>query len=182
MAYPEILGMLVKNHCYTFFTTQLFGFNMRTCNAGRRLGGMRQRGFTLIEIMVVVIILSILAVFVVPQIMERPDDARILKARQDIQALEAALNLYRLDNYSYPTTDQGLDALTTKPSSPPEPRNWKTGGYIKKLETDPWGNPYRYLSPGQFGEFDLYSLGADNQQGGEGKNADITSWNLPQQP
>jgi general secretion pathway protein G len=146
----------------------------------RKSAFVRSKGFTLIEIMVVVIILSILAVFVVPQIMERPDDARILKARQDIQALEAALNLYRLDNYAYPTTDQGLEALAFKPTIPPEPRNWKTGGYIKKLETDPWGNPYRYLSPGQYGEFDLFSLGADNQPGGEGKNADITSWTLQQ--
>lgn len=136
----------------------------------------RQSGFTLIEIMVVVIILSILAVFVVPNVMQRPDDARILKARQDIQALEAALNLYRLDNFNYPTTDQGLQALVEEPTIQPIPRNWKQGGYVKKIETDPWGNPYRYLSPGEHGEFDLYSLGADNQPGGEGKNADLTSW------
>lgn len=142
--------------------------------------GAQTRGFTLIEIMVVVVILSILAVFVVPNIINKPDDARILKARQDIQSLETALNLYRLDNYNYPTTEQGLEALVNKPSAQPEPKNWKDGGYIKKLENDPWGNPYRYLSPGQNGDFDLYSLGADNQPGGEGKNADITNWNQTQ--
>lgn len=137
-----------------------------------------QRGFTLIEVMVVVVILSILAAVVVPRIMSRPDEARITKAKQDVRALEAALNLYRLDNYVYPTTDQGLEALVQKPSTPPEPKNWKQGGYLDRLPKDPWGNPYYYLSPGQHSEIDLYSLGADGQPGGEGVNADIGNWTL----
>ena len=135
----------------------------------------RQRGFTLIEIMVVVVIIGILASVVVPRIMDNPDKARAAKAKNDIQALESALELYKLDNYVYPTTDQGLEALITKPSSP-EPPNWKKGGYIKKLLTDPWGNDYLYLNPGQHGEIDIYSLGADGAPGGEGPAADIGSW------
>jgi general secretion pathway protein G len=137
-----------------------------------------QRGFTLIEIMVVVVILGILAAVVVPNIMGRPDDARITKARQDIRVLEAQLNLYKLDNYVYPTTQQGLEALVSKHGGDPEPRNYRSGGYIKSLPKDPWGNPYQYLSPGTRGEFDLFSLGADNQPGGEGPNADIGNWDL----
>jgi len=142
-------------------------------HTGRR---HRQRGFTLIEVMVVVVILSILAAIVVPKIMDRPDDARIAKARQDIRALESALNLYKLDNMTYPTTDQGLEALVTRPNSEPQPRNWREGGYIDRLPKDPWGRPYQYLMPGQHGEFDLYSLGADGQMGGEGVNAVIGNW------
>ncbi len=138
----------------------------------------RHRGFTLIEVMVVVVILSILAALVVPRIMDRPGQARIVKARQDIRAVESALNLYKLDNYAYPTTDQGLEALVSKPSGSPEPRNWRQGGYLDRVPKDPWGEPYRYLNPGVHGEFDLYSLGADNQAGGEGENADIGNWNL----
>lgn len=135
-------------------------------------------GFTLIEVMVVVVVLSILAAIVVPRVMDRPDEARIVKAQQDIRALESALNLYRLDNYTYPTTEQGIDALVAQPTSPPEPRNWKAGGYIDRMPSDPWGNPYQYLSPGQSGDFDLYSLGADGQVDGEGVSADIGNWNL----
>lgn len=138
----------------------------------------RLSGFTLIEVMVVVVILSILAAIVIPRIMDRPDQARIVKARQDIRALESALNLYRLDNFNYPTTDQGLEALLEKPTTQPEPANWKTGGYIDRLPKDPWGNDYQYLSPGQNAAIDIYSLGADSQPGGEGSNADITSWEL----
>jgi len=137
-----------------------------------------QRGFTLIEIMVVVVILGILAAVVVPNIMGRPDDARITKAKQDIRVLESQLNLYKLDNYSYPTTQQGLESLVTKPAGDPEPRNYKSGGYIKSLPKDPWGNPYQYLQPGTRGELDLFSLGADNQPGGEGPAGDIGNWNL----
>jgi len=136
------------------------------------------QGFTLIEIMVVVVILSILAAFVVPRVMDRPAEARVTKARQDIRALESALKLYRLDNYRYPTTDQGLEALVSKPSTGPEPRNWKSGGYLDRLPKDPWGNPYHYLQPGEHGEFDLYSLGADGRRGGQGPDADIANWNL----
>jgi general secretion pathway protein G len=135
-------------------------------------------GFTLIEVMVVVVVLSILAAIVVPRVMDRPDEARIVKAQQDIRALESALNLYRLDNYTYPTTEQGIDALVTAPTSPPEPRNWKEGGYIDRLPSDPWGNPYQYLSPGQHGQFDLYSMGADGQLGGDGTSTDINNWGL----
>ena len=138
----------------------------------------RQGGFTLIEIMVVVVILGILAAVVVPRIMDRPDQARITKAKQDIRALEAALNLYRLDNFRYPTTDQGLEALVSKPTSSPEPKNWKSGGYLDRLPKDPWSNPYQYLNPGEHGDFDLYTLGADGSPGGEGINADIGNWTL----
>lgn len=136
------------------------------------------RGFTLIEIMVVVIILGILATIVLPRVMSRPDEARITKAKQDIRTLESALNLYKLDNFDYPTTDQGLEALAQKPGAPPEPRNWKQGGYIDRLPKDPWGEPYQYLNPGTHGTIDIYSLGADRQPGGEGNNADIGNWNL----
>lgn len=137
-----------------------------------------QRGFTLIEIMVVVVILGILAAVVVPRIMDRPDDARITKAKQDIRVLESQLNLYKLDNYVYPSTQQGLESLVSKPGGEPEPRNYRSGGYIKTLPKDPWGNAYQYLNPGTRGEFDLFSLGADNQPGGEGPAADIGNWNL----
>jgi len=143
-----------------------------------RMNQRRQGGFTLIEIMVVVVILGILAAVVVPRIMDRPDQARITKAKQDIRALEAALNLYRLDNFRYPTTDQGLEALVSKPTSSPEPKNWKSGGYLDRLPKDPWSNPYQYLNPGEHGDFDLYTLGADGSPGGEGINADIGNWTL----
>jgi general secretion pathway protein G len=142
------------------------------------LRGRGQRGFTLIEVMVVVVILSILAAIVVPRIMDRPDQARVARAHQDIRAIEAALNLYRLDNYVYPSTDQGLAALVDKPTAPPEPKNWKTGGYLDRLPTDPWGNEYLYLNPGEHGVIDIYSLGADGQDGGEGVAGDIGSWKL----
>lgn len=137
-----------------------------------------QSGFTLIEIMVVVVILGILAAVVVPRIMDRPDDARITKAKQDIRVLESSLNLYKLDNFVYPNTQQGLEALVAKPSGEPEPRNYKSGGYIKSLPKDPWGNPYQYLQPGVKGELDLFSLGSDNRPGGEGAAADIGNWDL----
>ncbi len=139
---------------------------------------LRQGGFTLIEIMVVVVILGILASFIAPRIMDKPDEARVAKARQDINALGSALDIYRLDNFVYPTTDQGLEALVTQPTAPPEPPNWKQGGYIKTLKKDPWGNEYLYLNPGQHAEIDIYSLGADGAPGGEGINADIGSWDI----
>ncbi len=138
----------------------------------------RARGFTLIEIMVVVVILGILAAIVVPKVMDRPDSARITKAKQDIRALESALNLYKLDNFNYPSTDQGLEALAKKPSGAPEPRNWKQGGYIDRMPKDPWGNDYQYMQPGAHGDLDLFSLGADGRPGGEGINADIGNWTL----
>jgi general secretion pathway protein G len=132
-----------------------------------------QAGFTLIEVMVVVVILGILAAILVPRVMDRPDQARITKARQDIRALEAALNLYRLDNFVYPTTDQGLESLVEKPSSP-EPPNWKDGGYLDRLPLDPWKQPYQYLSPGSQAAIDIYSLGPDQQPSDD----DIGNWNL----
>ncbi len=138
----------------------------------------RNAGFTLIEIMVVVVILGILAAVAVPRIMDRPDAARITKARQDIRVIESALKLYRLDNYRYPTTEQGLDALVSKPSIQPEPTNWKSGGYIDRLPQDPWGSPYRYRNPGEHGEVDVFTLGRDNRPGGEGVDGDIGNWNL----
>lgn len=141
----------------------------------------RQRGFTLIEVMVVVVILGILAAVVVPRVMDRPDQARTTKAQNDIRALESALNLYRLDNFNYPTTEQGLPALVRIPTSGDVPRNYRTGGYIDRLQKDPWGNDYQYLRPGRDGrEYDLYSLGADGRPGGEGANADIGNWNVDQ--
>ncbi len=138
----------------------------------------RQRGFTLIELMVVLVIMGVLAAIIAPKIMDRPDEARIAAAKQDIAAIVQALKLYRLDNIRYPTTEQGLQALVTKPTIEPIPNNWKAGGYLEKLPKDPWGNPYLYLNPGRHGEIDVYSLGADGQQGGEGKDADIGNWML----
>lgn len=138
----------------------------------------KQQGFTLIEVMVVVVILGILAAVVVPRIMDNPDKARITKAKQDIRALESALNLYRLDNYKYPTTDQGLEALITAPGDLTNSSNYKQGGYIRKLPADPWGSTYLYLSPGEHGEVDIFSLGADSAPGGTGVSADIGNWNI----
>lgn len=135
-------------------------------------------GFTLIEVMVVVVILGILAAIVVPRVLDRPDAARVTKAKQDIRTLESALNLYKLDNYNYPTTDQGLEALVQKPTTPPEPKNWKETGYIDRLPKDPWQQPYQYLNPGTHSAIDIFTLGADGQPGGDGANADIGNWEL----
>ncbi len=138
----------------------------------------RQRGFTLIEIMVVVVILGILAAVVVPNIMGNPDKARVAKAKQDVRVIENALKMYRLDNYFYPSTEQGLEALVRKPSGEPPAKNWREG-YLDRLPKDPWGNLYQYLSPGTHGEIDVFTLGADNRPGGEGvANADVGNWNL----
>jgi len=138
-----------------------------------------QRGFTLIEIIVVVVIIGLLAAVVTQTLSGRTDDARIAKARQDIQAMETALTLYKLDNFRYPTTDQGLRALVERPADP-EIRNWKEGGYVKRLSKDPWGRDYLYESPGTHGEIDIYTLGADGQAGGEKADADIGNWTLGQ--
>ena len=137
-----------------------------------------QRGFTLLEVMVVVVILGILAVLVVPKIINRPDEARVIAAKQDIASLMQALKLYRLDNQRYPATEQGLQALVTRPTSAPVAPNWKAGGYLDRLPKDPWGNPFQYLNPGLHGEIDISSLGADGAPGGEGNDADIGSWTL----
>lgn len=136
----------------------------------------RYHGFTLIEIMVVMVILGILASLVVPKIMGRPDEARIVAARQDISSIQQALKLYKLDNQRYPTTEQGLQALVTKPEASPVPQNWKRDGYLERMPKDPWGMPYQYLNPGLHGEIDIMSLGADGAAGGEGNDADIGSW------
>ncbi len=139
----------------------------------------KQRGFTLIEIMVVVIIIGLLAAVVMPQFLGRVDDARKAKAKQDVQALETGLTLYKLDNFTYPTNEEGLKALVEKPNDP-NVKNWRQGGYLEhgRLPKDPWGNPYQYQYPGTHNDVDIYSLGADGQPGGEGVNADIGNWNL----
>ena len=137
----------------------------------------RSHGFTLIEIMIVVVIIAILAAVVVPKILDRPDQARAIAAKADIAVIMQQLKSYRLDNTFYPSTDQGLQALVVKPTTNPVPTNWRSG-YLEKLPNDPWGRAYQYLNPGLKGEIDVFSLGADGQPGGEGNNADIGSWNL----
>ena len=136
------------------------------------------RGFTLIEIMVVIVILGILAALIVPRIMDRPDQARIVKVEQDIKAIESALKLYRLDNHAYPSTDEGLEVLVVKPEGSTTNKTWKDGGYLDRIPVDPWGTVYQYLNPGVHASIDIYSLGADRQPGGEGMDADIGNWNI----
>ena len=136
----------------------------------------RQHGFTLIEILIVVVILSILAIAVVPQFLDQPGKARVARAQSDISNLKKALSMYKLDNFNYPSTSQGLQALVSKPGGQPEAKNWKPGGYVEKLVQDPWGNDYQYLNPGNHGEVDIYSFGADGQPGGEGENQDVGNW------
>ena len=133
-----------------------------------------QRGFTLIELMVVLVIIGVLAALIVPNVLDRADDARVTAARTDVSNLMQALKLYKLDNLRYPSAEQGLRALVAKPSTGPQPPNWKP--YLEKLPNDPWGRPYQYLNPGIKGEIDVMSFGADGQSGGEGNNADIGSW------
>ncbi|MCU1756784.1 type II secretion system major pseudopilin GspG [Pseudomonas helleri] len=136
-----------------------------------------QRGFTLIEIMVVVVIIGVLGAIVVPQFMSRPDQAKVTAARADIQAISTALEMYRLDTFNYPSTQQGLEALVTRPSGTPLARNWNPQGYLKSLPVDPWGTPYQYLNPGTHSAgYDLFSFGADGVQGGEGFATDIGNW------
>jgi len=138
---------------------------------------VRQRlsaGFTLIELMVVLVIIGVLAALIVPNVLDRADEARVTAARTDVNNLMQALKLYKLDNQRYPTTEQGLQALLVKPTASPLPTNWKP--YLDKLPEDPWHHPYQYLNPGVKGEIDVMSYGADGQPGGEGKNADIGSW------
>ena len=142
--------------------------------AAARLAPARQRGFTLIELMVVLAIIGVLAALIVPNVLGRADDARITAARTDVGNLMQALKLYKLDNQRFPTTEQGLNALILKPTTEPVPGNWKP--YLDKLPSDPWGRPYQYLSPGLKGEVDVLSFGADGQAGGEGNNADLGSW------
>lgn len=144
-------------------------------------GGSRRRasGFTLIEIMVVVVILGILAALIAPNVISRIDEAQVTKVKQDLRAIESALKLYRLDRFRYPTTEEGLNALVNRPSDASAP--WPQGGYLDRLPTDPWNRPYLYLQPGNNGEFDVYTLGRDGQQGGEGLDADIGNWEANKQ-
>jgi general secretion pathway protein G len=135
-----------------------------------------QGGFSLIEIMVVVIIIGLLASIVAPAVLNRADDARLQKVQADFRNIQTALKLYRIDNFVYPTSEQGLEALVERPTISPVPRNWRQGGYLEELPRDPWGNPYHYLSPGESREYDIYTLGADGVSGGEGQNADISVW------
>nr|WP_315255384.1 type II secretion system major pseudopilin GspG [uncultured Duganella sp.] len=145
---------------------------MKKLNLRRRA----QRGFTLIEIMVVVVIMGVLAALVVPKLLNRAGESKIAAAKVDIATIMQALKLYKLDNQRYPTTEQGLQALIEKPTGGPAANGWKTGGYVEKMPKDPWGNPYQYLSPGIKGEIDVFSYGADGQPGGTGDDADIGSW------
>jgi len=138
----------------------------------------RAGGFTLIEIMVVIVILGVLAALIVPRVLERPDEARAIAAKSDLAAIMQALKLYRLDNQRYPTGEQGLAALVAKPELPPLPPNWKPGGYLEKLPKDPWGRPYVYVNPGVRAEVEVFSFGADGQAGGAGIDTDIGSWDL----
>jgi len=133
-------------------------------------------GFTLIEILVVIVILGILAALIVPRVMDRPDQARVTAARADIAAIIGALKLYKLDNGTYPSPEQGLEALVKKPDRGEIPRNWKSGGYLERLPADPWGHDYQYLYPGIRGEVDVFSFGRDGKSGGEDYDADIGSW------
>lgn len=148
-----------------------------TISCRRHLKAIRHatsRGFTLIELMVVLVIIGVLAALIVPNVLDRADDARVTAAKTDIANINQALKLYRLDNQRYPTSEQGLQALVTKPTSGPVPTNWKP--YLEKLPNDPWGNPYQYLNPGIKSAIDIMSFGADGKAGGEGKDADIGSW------
>ncbi len=143
----------------------------RTFTASAHRG---RRGFTLIELMVVLVIIGVLAALIVPNVLERADEARVTAARTDVNRLMQALKLYKLDNQRYPTTEQGLQALVARPTASPVPPNWKP--YVDKLPNDPWGRPYQYANPGVRGEIDVYSLGADGAVGGEGKDAEVGSW------
>jgi len=139
----------------------------------------RQAGFSLIEILVVLVIMGLLISVVAPTVLNRADGARVQKVYADFKAIETALKIYRLDNYVYPSTEQGLEALVTPSSMSPEPRNFKAGGYLGEVPMDPWGRPYLYLQPGENGEVDIYSLGAGGLSGGEEQNADIGNWMKP---
>jgi general secretion pathway protein G len=136
----------------------------------------KSRGFSLIEILVVLVIMGLLVSIIAPNVLGRADEARVQKVFADFSAIETALRLYRLDNYAYPSSEQGLRALQERPTLAPVPANWRQGGYLESLPIDPWGNPYLYLSPGQQGDYDIFSYGADGVRGGDGQNADLGNW------
>ena len=143
------------------------------------LTSSRQRGFSLIEIMVVVVIIGLLASIVAPMVLDRADEARVNKVQADFASIQTGLKLYRLDNSMYPSSEQGLEALVSKPTLSPVPRNWRSTGYLEQLPNDPWGNAYLYLSPGESRDYDIYTQGADGVAGGEGPNADLSVWQQP---
>ena len=145
-------------------------------SSSRGIGMNAARGFTLIEILVVVVILGILAAIVVPRVMERPGEARVVRAKQDIQAIVTALNMYRLDNFAYPSSEQVLEALVSKPGGTPDAPNWHQ--HLDKLPKDPWGHPYLYLRPGAHGDIDVFSYGADGKPGGDKEDGDVGNWDL----
>ncbi len=161
---------------------QITGTRKHRQGRGRQGKGARRRpadaGFSLLEVMVVVVILSVLALVIVPRVIDRPDQARAARAQSDIAAISSALKLYKLDNFRFPSTEQGLAALTQPPNTPPLAPNWAAGGYLERLPQDPWGQPYQYLSPGVQGAFDVFSYGADGVAGGSGANADVGSWSV----
>ncbi|WP_114417812.1 type II secretion system major pseudopilin GspG [Marinospirillum perlucidum] len=138
----------------------------------------KNKGFTLLEVMVVLVIIGLLVAIVAPNVLDNQDKAMVQKAKADLASLEQALEMYRLDNFNYPTSEQGLDALVTKPTLAPQPDNYRENGYIRRLPTDPWGNDYQYRQPGEHGRVDIYSLGADGREGGEDLNADVGNWEL----
>lgn len=138
----------------------------------------KNKGFTLLEVMVVLVIIGLLVAIVAPNVLDNQDKAMVQKAKADLASLEQALEMYRLDNFNYPTSEQGLDALVTQPTLAPQPDNYRENGYIRRLPTDPWGNDYQYRQPGEHGRVDIYSLGADGREGGEDLNADIGNWEL----
>lgn len=161
---------------------QITGTRKHRQGRGRQGKGARRSpadaGFSLLEVMVVVVILSVLALVIVPRVIDRPDQARAARAQSDIAAISSALKLYKLDNFRFPSTEQGLAALTQPPNTPPLAQNWAAGGYLERLPQDPWGQPYQYLSPGVQGAFDVFSYGADGVAGGSGANADVGSWSV----
>lgn len=180
--------MAVKRRWVELNDSGLFRGQPMTGTQKNRRGKMQRRGrpgcrsadagFSLLEVMVVVVILSVLALVIVPRVIDRPDQARAARAQSDIAAISSALKLYKLDNFRYPTTEQGLAALSQPPTTPPLAQNWADGGYLDRLPQDPWGQPYQYLSPGVQGAFDVFSYGADGVAGGSGANADVGSWSV----
>jgi general secretion pathway protein G len=164
----------IAHHAAIIIEANRQSIHMKPYSTILRLRRAVQAGFTLIELMVVLVIIGVLAALIVPNVLERAEDARATAAKTDVNNLMQALKLYKLDNQRYPTTEQGLQALLAKPTTGPIPPNWKP--YVEKLPQDPWNHPYQYLNPGVKGEIDVMSFGADGQAGGEGKNADIGSW------